>query len=113
VRLAEDGKLTWISGDKGETRLSLDSIRYYVKSPNAIPLLGTYRAATAVGGRQPSWNKENDICSLSGIITGGAGDVRLGTLPIECRPRGSVLFAVAGEQGPQRIDVCDHVHIPK
>jgi hypothetical protein len=81
----------------------LDGIAFFVVSNRQLRLVNGY-GAYGSGYRAPSYNKQDNICMLSGLASGSF----MGTLtvvPEECRPRERLIFTMANHNYYPRFDL--------
>jgi hypothetical protein len=96
----QNGEVHYIVGSTTPTLLSLDGIGFYTHTTSTPLLLlnswapyssGEHGGIAHGGYRVPSFRKEGNLCSLSGLAGGNGGNL-MAFVGHECWPRGTMIF---------------------
>lgn len=103
--VTSEGALHWQAGTVAHPWVSLDGMIFYTQSPTALTLLpGWVWHSTTF--RRPSYRIfRNNMCVLSGVLTNQASNRDIVVLPLECRPRDRLVFAINQNERCGRLDV--------
>lgn len=92
IDIFPSGRVEWISGSKVNGWLSLSGVLYFPRSTGLLTLSAGYEAFEK-GFRRPTFQKQGNICVLSGLIeVKNPANTRIAQLPRECRPQGRRIF---------------------